>query len=227
MHVLVVDDEIDILTTIADQLSLDNILVDCAYNGIQATNLALENNYDVIVLDIMMPKLNGLDTCQKIRANGCIVPIIFLTARDTLKDKITGFNAGCDDYLVKPFAMDELLCRIHALSNRTSRQSISQTQFGELRLDINSMSIYRNDEVLNLNQIQYKLLKHLIVHAPKMLTKEQLTYEIWKDELPESDSLRSHLYQLRKIMDKPYAFEMLETIRGKGYRLVERSELNT
>jgi DNA-binding response OmpR family regulator len=170
MHVLVVDDEIDILTTIADQLSLDNILVDCAYNGIQATNLALENNYDVIVLDIMMPKLNGLDTCQKMRANGCIVPIIFLTARDTLKDKITGFNAGCDDYLVKPFAMDELLCRIHALSNRTSRQSISQTQYGELRLDVNSMSIYRNDEILNQNQIQNNLLKHFFIHAQKMLT---------------------------------------------------------
>ncbi len=224
MRVLVVDDEIDILTTIADQLSLESILVDCAYNGVQATNLALENNYDVIVLDIMMPKLNGIDTCQRMRANGCIVPIIFLTARDTLQDKITGFNSGCDDYLVKPFAMDELLCRINALSNRTSRQSISQTRFGELRLDIDSMLIYRNEKLLNLNHIQYKLLKHLIIHAPKVLTKEQLTYEIWKDELPESDSLRSHLYQLRKIMDKPYTFEMLETVRGKGYRLIENSE---
>lgn len=227
MHVLVVDDEIDILTTIADQLSLDSILVDCAYNGVQAINLALENNYDVIVLDIMMPKLNGIDTCQRMRANGCIVPIIFLTARDTLQDKITGFNSGCDDYLVKPFAMDELLCRIHALSNRTSRQSISQTQFGELRLDIDSMLIYRNEKILNLNHIQYRLLKHLIIHAPKVLTKEQLTYEIWKDELPESDSLRSHLYQLRKIMDKPYTFEMLETVRGKGYRLIENRESQT
>jgi len=226
MQVLIVDDEVDILTTIADQLSLDNIITDCAYNGEQALNLVQKNNYDVIVLDVMMPKLNGINTCQKIRANGCTTPIIFLTARDTLDDKIVGFNAGGDDYLVKPFAMDELLCRIQALSKRVSRQAISQLQYGELLIDLDSKQVYRNDQLLNLNQIQYKLLKHLITQAPKIVTREQLEYEIWQGEPPDSDSFRSHLYQLRQIVDKPYTFDILKTVRNQGYKLALACESN-
>jgi len=226
MQVLIVDDEVDILTTIADQLSLDNIITDCAYNGEQALNLVQKNNYDVIVLDVMMPKLNGINTCQKIRANGCTTPIIFLTARDTLDDKIVGFNAGGDDYLVKPFAMDELLCRIQALSKRVSRQAISQLQYGELLIDLDSKQVYRNDQLLNLNQIQYKLLKHLITQAPKIVTREQLEYEIWQGEPPDSDSFRSHLYQLRQIVDKPYTYDVLKTVRNQGYKLALACERN-
>jgi len=226
MQVLIVDDEVDILTTIADQLSLDNIITDCAYNGEQALNLVQKNNYDVIVLDVMMPKLNGINTCQKIRANGCTTPIIFLTARDTLDDKIVGFNAGGDDYLVKPFAMDELLCRIQALSKRVSRQAISQLQYGELLIDLDSKQVYRNDQLLNLNQIQYKLLKQLITQAPKIVTREQLEYEIWQGEPPDSDSFRSHLYQLRQIVDKPYTFDILKTVRNQGYKLALACESN-
>jgi len=205
---------------------LDNIITDCAYNGEQALNLVQKNNYDVIVLDVMMPKLNGINTCQKIRANGCTTPIIFLTARDTLDDKIVGFNAGGDDYLVKPFAMDELLCRIQALSKRVSRQAISQLQYGELLIDLDSKQVYRNDQLLNLNQIQYKLLKQLITQAPKIVTREQLEYEIWQGEPPDSDSFRSHLYQLRQIVDKPYTFDILKTVRNQGYKLALACESN-
>jgi DNA-binding response OmpR family regulator len=226
MQVLIVDDEVDILTTIADQLSLDNIIADCAYNGEQALALVQKNNYDVIVLDVMMPKLNGIATCQKIRAHGCTTPIIFLTARDTLDDKIIGFNAGGDDYLVKPFAMDELLCRIQALSKRVSRQSISQVQYGELLIDLDSKQIYRSAQLLNLNQIQYKLLKQLITQAPKIVTREQLEYDIWQGEPPDSDSFRSHLYQLRQIVDKPYPYDILKTVRNQGYKLMLAREIN-
>lgn len=226
MQVLIVDDEVDILTTIADQLSLDNIIADCAYNGEQALALVQKNNYDVIVLDVMMPKLNGIDTCHKIRAHGCTTPIIFLTARDTLDDKVVGFHAGGDDYLVKPFAMDELLCRIQALSKRVSRQSISQVQYGELLIDLDSKQIYRSDQLLNLNKIQYKLLKQLITQAPKIVTREQLEYDIWQGEPPDSDSFRSHLYQLRQIVDKPYTYDILKTVRNQGYKLMLAREIN-
>jgi len=219
MHVLVVDDDADILTTIADQLELHGITVDCAMNGNQAIGLVDENRYDVIVLDVMMPGSDGLSACRQLRDRGCTVPILFLTARDTLEDKVSGFDVGADDYLVKPFAMKELLCRIHALGRRISRQQARTLSFGELTLDLEQASVRRAGKLLRLNQLQFRLLRCLMIRAPQVVTREQLEHELWKDAPPDSDALRSHLYQLRQVIDRPFDYPMLETVRGMGYRL--------
>jgi DNA-binding response OmpR family regulator len=219
MQVLVVDDESDILSTIIDQLTINSMVADCAQSGKQAISLVSKNHYDVIVLDVMMPGIDGLETCRLLRADGCTTPIIFLTARDTVPDKIVGFKAGADDYLVKPFAMDELLCRVQALGNRVSRQALSQLSYADLHIDLESYQVKRENTSLQLNQIQYKLLRCLMTQAPKVVTREQLELAVWQGESPDSDVLRSHLYQLRQIIDKPFAFQMLETVRGQGYRL--------
>ncbi|QLE99336.1 response regulator transcription factor [Neptunomonas phycophila] len=224
MLVLVVDDDIDILTTIADQLALYGIDTDCARNGQQALTLTQRHTYDVIVLDIMMPGLDGLSTCQTLRREGCTTPIVFLTARDTLDDKITGFSTGADDYLVKPFAMKELLYRVKALSQRVSRHQVRTLHWGEITLDVEQASAQRSGQTLRLNALQFKLLKLLVSHAPSIVSREQMEHALWHDEPPDSDALRSHLYQLRQILDKPFSFPMLETVRGVGYRLVDTQE---
>ncbi|MDN2660108.1 MULTISPECIES: response regulator transcription factor [Neptunomonas] len=224
MLVLVADDDIDILTTIADQLELHGIDVDCAKNGNQALTLSQSQHYDVIVLDIMMPGRDGLSTCQALRHEGCTTPILFLTARDTLDDKITGFSTGADDYLVKPFAMKELVYRIKALSQRVSRQHVRTLKYGELELDVEQGSASRAGHPLKLNALQFRLLRLLVSQAPNIVSRQRMEQTLWQDEPPDSDALRSHLYQLRQIIDKPFTYPMLETIRGMGYRLLDTPE---
>lgn len=219
MQILVADDDIDILTTIADQLQLQGFSVDCATQGRQVLELAANNHYDVMVLDVMMPGGDGLTACRQLRQSGCRTPVLFLTARDTLDDKISGFEAGADDYLVKPFAIAELQCRIQALSKRTSHQKISRLTLGDLAMDLDQGSASRAGQVLKLNPLQFKLLRYLLIKAPDVVTRQQLEHELWRDSPPDSDALRSHLYQLRRIIDKPFAAPMLENVRGMGYRL--------
>jgi len=222
MHVLVVDDDVDILATIADQLELHGMSVDCATNGNQAIGLVGDHRYDVIVLDVMMPGCDGLNACRLLRSRGCTVPILLLTARDTLEDKVSGFEVGADDYLVKPFAMQELVCRLHALARRISRQQVRTLSFGELTLDLEKASARRAGQPLRLNQLQFRLLRYLMIRAPQVVTRQQLEHELWREAPPDSDALRSHLYQLRQIIDRPFAFPMLETVRGMGYRLIRQ-----
>lgn len=220
MKVLVADDDTDILSTIADYLELHNIEVDCAKNGNQAVNLCAQNRYDAMVLDVMMPKCDGLSACKQIRANGNTTPILFLTARDTLEDKIDGFNAGGDDYLIKPFAMMELVCRIQALGKRISRQQVRLIKVGDLEMDLEQGTTRRAGRALMLNSVQFRLLRFMMSKSPQIVTREQLEQELWRDSMPKSDALRSHIYQLRSLLDKPFVFPMLETVRGRGYRLV-------
>jgi len=221
MHILLTDDDPDILSTIADHLELHNMTVDFAYNGQQALSLLEKHHYDVIVLDIMMPKLDGLLTCEALRHHGNTTPVLMLTARDTLDDKITGFQHGADDYLVKPFAMRELICRIEALGQRTSHNKARKIHCGELELDLGQGHAIRAGQTLRLNALQFRLLKLLMTQAPQIVTREQIEKTLWQDNPPDSDALRSHFYQLRNIVDKPFTYPMLETIRGVGYRLTE------
>jgi DNA-binding response OmpR family regulator len=218
MLVLLTDDDPDILATLADQLEIQGIESDCAYNGEQALTYCEQQHYDVIVLDVMMPKRDGLSTCEELRKRGISTPVLLLTARDTLEDKIAGFQSGADDYLVKPFAMPELLCRIHALSHRVSKQ-VHQLNVGDLALNPTLKQATREGQPLKLNPIQFKLLATLMHHSPNVVSRGQLEHAIWPDEAPDSDALRSHLYQLRQTLDKPFTHPMLETVRGIGFRL--------
>jgi DNA-binding response OmpR family regulator len=219
MNVLVADDDANILAGIVDFLQWRGIETDCARHGAQVLELCRQNQYDVLILDIMMPKISGLSACEQLRALGVTTPILFLTALDTLDDKVRGFQSGADDYLVKPFAMAELVCRVEALSKRESRQMLRRLSFGPLTLDVEQATASREGHPLTLTAQSFKLLKHLVAKAPRAVPREELEQLLWGDDLPNSDALRSLLYQLRMQLDKPFSQPMLTTVRGIGFQL--------
>jgi len=219
MYILLVDDEPDILVTISEQLETQGWIVDCAETGHRALNLSEQQEYDVVILDIMMPGGDGLSTCKQLRNRGCTCPILFLTAFDTVEDKIKGFDAGGDDYLVKPFHMSELLCRVKALAKRISRNQLSKLSVGELEIDLDSRLVKRQGQVISLGLIQFNMLKEMMLQAPKAIEREKLEQKLWGEDVPDSDALKSHLYQLRSLVDKPFAYPMIQTVRGQGYRV--------
>jgi len=220
MKVLVADDDANILAGIADFLEWRGIDVDCAGTGRQVLELCRQHRYDVLILDVMMPRMDGLSACERLRDEGCTTPILFLTALDTLEDKIRGFQAGADDYLVKPFAMAELVCRVEALSQRISRQKLRKLTFGPLELDVEQGTATRDGVPLALTPLTFRMLRHLVARAPRTVSREELEHQLWGADPPSSDALRSHLYQLRMQLDKPFPHPMLETRRGVGFRLV-------
>ncbi|WP_305417449.1 response regulator transcription factor [Photobacterium leiognathi] len=220
MKILIVDDNYQIVETISDYLELENNIVDCAYHGEGALKLIEDNHYDVIIMDIMMPKIDGISAVEKIRADLlCGTPILFLSAKDTLDDKIAAFKAGGDDYLLKPFAMEELCLRIQALANRGQRKDIGILSFADIQINNQTDEVRRDDQIIKLSRIQLKILKLLIRQAPNIVTRQQIMETIWGDESPCSDALRSHIYGLRNAIDKGFSESRLETIHGQGYRI--------
>lgn len=221
MKVLIVDDSHEVVETIMDYLELEGITADCAYNGQSAVNLIAEQHYDVIVMDVMMPKLDGLSAVKKLREEVyCSTPILFLTAKDTLQDKIAAFTSGGDDFLNKPFAMEELCLRLRSLANRGPRLDVGILRFADLSLNLQTQQASRAEQPLKLSKIQLTLLKVLLKHAPAIVSKEALVEAVWGDDAPSSDSLRSHIYGLRSALDKHFTETRLETIHGQGYKLI-------
>ncbi|HIF9458191.1 TPA: response regulator transcription factor [Photobacterium damselae] len=220
MKVLIVDDNHNIAETIADYLELEGMTIDCAYHGEAALNLVKENHYDVIIMDIMMPKLDGINAVKKLREEQfCNTPILFLTAKDQLEDKIAAFKAGGDDYLLKPFAMEELCLRLYALSNRGPRQDIGELKFADITINTRTDEVKRAETEIKLSRIQLKILKLLMRQAPSIVSRQEVIESIWGDETPSSDALRSHIYGLRNTLDKGFETSRLETIHGQGYRI--------
>lgn len=215
LSVLLVEDNRELAASIADFLSLESISCDHAFNGLAGLNLALANHYDVLLLDISMPRLDGLEVCSQLRAHGFDTPILMLTARDTLDDKLKGFRAGTDDYLVKPFELEELVARVFSLSNRRSSNS-RKLIIGPLSIDINEQSASRDGKKLKMPLSCWTLLELLMRSYPNVVSRSQLEQALWHDTPPDSDSLKVHLYNLRKIVDKPFAFNMLHTLPKKG-----------
>jgi DNA-binding response OmpR family regulator len=220
-NVLLIDDHRDISGAIVDFLEHRGFAVDHAADGVTGLHLAVTNSYDVIVLDIMLPGLDGLSVCRKLREEARNdTPLLMLTARDTLDDKITGLSAGADDYLVKPFEVRELEARISTLLRR-HRRAVARESYtvGDLTLDTATLRVARAGQQLTLTPIGMRLLTVLMRASPRVVTRQQLEREVWGDLLPDSDTLRSHLYTLRKVIDKPFPRALLHTIPGAGYRL--------
>lgn len=220
MKILLVDDNHNVAETIADYLELEGMIIDCAYHGEAALQLIEANHYDVIVMDIMMPKLDGISTVKKLREDYlCGTPILFLTAKQGLDDKIAAFTAGGDDYLLKPFAMQELSLRLHALANRGPRQDIGVLKFSDITLDVKTEQVERQGQSIKLSRIQTRILTLLMKRAPAIVSRLEVIESVWGDEPPGSDALRSHIYGLRTALDKGFSESRLETIHGQGYRL--------
>ncbi len=222
MRILVIEDNRDILANILDYLELKGFTVDCAQDGLSGMHLALTQTYDLIVLDIMLPGMDGYQLCQKLRQDaGNNTPIIMLTARDALDDRLKGLHAGADDYLVKPFALSELVARIQAVLRRSSGANKRVLEVADLRYNLETLEVSRAGQPLKLNPIGLKLLAVLMQRSPAVLRREILEAELWGDDVPDSDSLRSHIHQLRQSIDKPFATHLLHTIHGVGFRLTE------
>ncbi len=221
--VLLIEDNRNISEMVGEYLERRGFGVDYAADGADGYRLAGENSYDVIVLDLMLPRMDGLEVCRRLRAEAKVsTPVLMLTARDTLDDKVRGLEAGGDDYLVKPFAIQELEARIRALIRRDRRQvSTEVLKVGDLVLDTATLRVTRTGRELTVSPIGLKLLTILMRESPRVVSRRDIEREIWGDALPDSDTLRSHLYNLRKSIDKPFQRQLLHTIHSAGYRLAE------
>jgi DNA-binding response OmpR family regulator len=222
--VLLIEDNHDIAAMVGDHLERNAYEVDYAADGITGLHLAVTEDFDAIILDLMLPGMDGLDICRKLRAEaGKSTPVLMLTARDTLEDKVAGLDAGADDYLVKPFEVEELDARLRALLRRAGGEVAAEVlRVGELELDTGTLEVSRAGKILNLTPIGLKLLTALMRASPKVLSRRELERAVWGDVAPDSDALRSHLYNLRKTIDKPFDRPLLHTVSGMGYRLVDR-----
>lgn len=224
MHILVIEDNPDLVANLSDFLSARGHSIDIAYNGYTGLGFALDKTYDAIVLDLMLPGMDGLEVCTRLRQQGNQLPILMLTARDSLEDKLEGFASGADDYLIKPFAMLELEARLEALCRRQHPETESghhQLRLADLSLDTGTWQVSRQGQSIELPPIPLKLLEILLRRAPQVVSRAELERAVWGDNPPDSDALRAHLHALRSAIDKPFTTPLLHTLRGLGYRLSE------
>lgn len=225
-HILLIEDHQDIAEMVCEYLERADYVMDHAADGITGLHLAVSNDYDAIILDLMLPGMDGIELLDKVRNEAKrSVPVLILTARDTLDDKLGGLGAGADDYLVKPFEIKELEARVRALVRR-QRGMISpeKLQVADLVFDSGTMEVTRGDIPIKLTPIGIRILKILMQASPRVVSRREVERQVWGDILPDSDTLRSHMYNLRKSIDKPFDKQLMETIQNTGYRLVDPDE---
>lgn len=218
LKVLLIEDDKDLGTLIKEYLNLERIECEIEETGTSGLHRAKNPNgfgYDCIILDLNLPLLDGISICKILRKNSIETPIIMLTARDRLNDKLSGFDAGTNDYLCKPFEMEELIARIKALAQRKFKGN--QLVCGNLVMDLNEKTVKRESRNIPLTSIEYRILKLLLSHSPRILDKQKIAFEIWGDEPPDSDSLKVHIHKLRKLIDAPGENPLLHTVPGHGY----------
>jgi DNA-binding response OmpR family regulator len=220
MNILLVEDNRDLATNLFDYFEARGYTMDLAGDGIPGLNLASTNSYDVIVLDLMLPSMDGLTMCKRLREAGKSTPILMLTARDSLEDKINGLEAGADDYVVKPFSMREVEARLLALVRRSQvREGVNVLQVGNLTFNTGTLKVQRGDRGIVLPPIALKFLETLMRHSPRVLPREEVERAIWGDTPPDSDALRGHLHILRNAIDKDSDKPLIKTLRGLGYQI--------
>ena len=220
LQILLVEDQVNIARNVAEYMEAKGHVFDFAIQGQQALDLALNNHYDLVVLDLNLPVMDGLTVCQQLRLKSSRhIPILMLTARDSIDDKVSGFTAGADDYLTKPFSLQELEVRCFALSRRHLLQTEDVIEIGPLQIDRKQQTVKRNGQLLNLHSMGYRILTVLAEAYPQVVSRSQLSRKLWGDEPTESDALRSHIYQLRAVLDKPFSYAILKTRHGVGFVL--------
>lgn len=225
MRILIIEDNPDIVANLYEYFEPLGHELDNARTGHAGLARVVEQRFDVIVLDGMLPGLDGLEVCRRLREEQqCSTPVLMLTARDTVHDKVKGLQAGADDYLVKPYSLIELEARLHALVRRANALRADQVlRFGELEFDPGTFETRRAGQRIELTPFGYKMLVALLRAAPSLVTREELEQELWKGDPPLSDALRTHIHALRLAIDKsfPQSPPMLFTVQGIGYRLVD------
>ena len=222
MKILIVEDEHLIATSLKKGLEQEHYTVDISFDGVEGYDLASSGDYDIILLDLMLPKLDGISICKKLRDENNHTPILILTAKSQLEDKINGLNCGADDYLTKPFAFEELLARIRALSRRPQQATSKTLTVGDLNIDTTNYQVKRGNKEIRLSSKEYSLLECLVRHAGQILNKDQLIQYVWSyesDILP--NTVEVYIRNLRQKIDKPFKKKLIQTIRGFGYKISE------
>lgn len=222
MHVLVVEDEKRLAFLLRRVLLEERHSVDLAHDGHSGLDLALSGTYDVVILDIMLPGLDGLEICRQMRAERVMTPVLMLTARGEVEDRVTGLNIGADDYLTKPFAMEELLARINALLRRRERlfEDNLVLTVGDLALDLVRHEARRDGQVIELTAKEFALLEYLMRHAGQALTRTQITDAVWRYDLDAlSNVVDLYIHYLRDKIDQGFAYPLIKTVRGVGYKI--------
>ncbi len=222
VRALIIEDNQDITANLYAFLEPLGYELDCAFNGNTGLERAVEGSFDVIVLDIMLPGMDGLAVCRALREKHAdATPILMLTARDTIADRVAGLDCGADDYLVKPFSMKELDARLRALVRRAQgRQTRSILRWEDIELDPAAHSVTRSGVPLRLSPTGFIILETLLRAVPATVARAELEQAIWGDSPPDSDALRTHIHELRQKLDKPFACSLLKTIPHVGYLLV-------
>lgn len=229
MRLLVVEDHRDIAANIAEYFGERGDTVEIAASGNAGLQSAQSQRFDAIVLDVMLPDIDGLAICRQLRASADKhTPILMLTAKDLLSDKIAGFEAGADDYLVKPFSLLELAARLAALTRRNAASSPSQSlAVGDLKFDVDTLEATRDGHAIKLNPTTRRVLLFLMQNTHRVVSREELEQLLWGAPAPSSDVLRAHLHALRNALDKNFETKLLHTIHGTGYRLALQDEIAT
>lgn len=222
MRILVIEDNSDIAANLGDYLEDRGHSVDFAADGITGLHLAVVNDFDAIVLDLNLPGMDGLEVCRKLRADARKqTPVLMLTARDTLDSKLTGFDAGADDYLIKPFALQEVDARLNVLARRGKAAQPRVLNVADLEYNLDTLEVRRQAKLLQLNPTALKILQALMEASPSVVTRQELETRVWGEELPDSDSLRVHIHGLRAAVDKPFDKPLIQTRHGIGYRIAD------
>jgi DNA-binding response OmpR family regulator len=223
MRLLIIEDNPDLAANLLEFLADRGHTVDVAGDGLTGLHLATVNDYDAIVLDLMLPGMDGITLCRKLREEAQkTTPVLIVTARDALDDKIVGLESGADDYVVKPFALREVEARLKALARRAQSQGLrTRLQVGDLSFDTDTLKISRGQRAIQLPPIPLRLLETLMRHSPRVLSRSELEHAIWGDTPPDSDALRAHMHLLRRAIDAPGERPLLHTVRGLGYQLAE------
>jgi len=222
MRILVVEDEHKIANLIKKGLEQESYAVDVTYDGEYGYDLAAVEDYEVIILDLMLPKMDGLEVCRKLREEGIHTPILILTAKGQLGNKVEGLNSGADDYLVKPFAFAELLARIRALGRRPKDSLGTKFEIGDLTLDTLTYEVKRVGRLINLSKTEYSLLEYLMRHAGRVVSKDQIINHVWDyDANVLPNTVEVYIGYLRNKIDKPFKDKepLIKTVRGFGYQL--------
>jgi len=219
LHILVVEDDARIAAFVTRGLEESGYTATVAHDGEDGFLAARYNDYDLIVLDLMLPKMDGIEVARKLRAAGKATPILMLTARDTEKDKIRGLDVGADDYLTKPFSFGEFLARVRALLRRDTLTRASIMRLGDLELDTAARQVRRGGQEVALSAREYALLEYLVHHAGQILTREQLAAHVWSDVAVESNVIDVYVRYLRQKVDAPFGAPLIHTVRGVGYTL--------
>lgn len=226
MRILIIEDNRDLATNIGDYLESKGHILDFAEDGVTGLHLATTTDNDVIVLDLMLPGLDGLEVCRRLRDDARKhTPVLMLTARDTLDDKLDGFEVGGDDYLIKPFSLLELEARLLALTRRSERSGQSHLlKVADLEYDPATLIVKRKGKTINLKPTTRKILEVLIRASPRVVGRAEIEAKVWHDEPPVGDALRAHIYMIRNAIDKPFDVKLVHTVHGAGYCLASPHE---